>query len=199
MRKTMDRLPDLISSAEKSGAFHLGGSVVPKELGDTLARLVWESFSDYLVEPTTGTLLTDLGIPAPDEGVLDEHSAGELLILHLWAHTRAVQLSFFRRAPEPLVRATLDSLHRAVFDDMVSNGTPPHHLPVFEQRVSARYAEYYEGAEVSDERVGEVAARHLAATPERDLTTPARALADRAVEVANPLRDYLDDLELSEA
>jgi hypothetical protein len=195
----MDSIPDLISSAGKSDAFHLGGSVVPRELGDTLARLVWESFSDFLVEPTTRTLLADLGVPAPDEGVPDEHSAEELLILHLWAHTRAVQLSFFGRAPEHLVRATLDSLHRAVFDDMVTNGTPPHHLPVFEQRVSARYAEYYEGAEASDERVGEVAAGHVASASERELSNAARALADRAVEVVNPLRDYLDDLELSEA
>jgi hypothetical protein len=192
----MSNFLDIDVVAGGSGGVGSGGAVTPVDLADTLARLVWEGFSDFLVEPSTRVLLAQLGAPVGDEDLPDERTAEELLILHLWAHTRAVQLSYFRRAPEALVRETLDALHQAVFEDMVANGTPRHQLPLFEQRVGARYAEYYEAAERSDEGVGAVAAGHLAAEEVRVHPDGARLLAERAVEVANPLRDYLDELEL---
>jgi hypothetical protein len=194
----MDRYLDLDAVAKDPDELVPERAATPSELGDSLARLVWESFSDFLVEPATRTLLGDLGIP-PVEGVPDERTTEEFLILHLWVHTRAVQLSFFRRAPDAHVRQALDSLHEAVFEDMVANGTPRHQLPVFEQRVSARYSEYYEAAEVSDARVGDVALRHVAADPNPELPGGAQALAERAVEIANPLMDYLDAVRLTEA
>jgi hypothetical protein len=195
----MSQFLDFDIVAGDPGGVESEGPVTPVDLADTLARLVWESFSDFLVEPTTRLLLAGLGAPLGDPDLPDERTAEEILILHLWAHTRAVQLSYFRRAPEALVRETLDALHQAVFHDMVEHGTPRHQLPVFEQRVGARYAEYYEAAERSDAEVGEVAAAHLAAPGVEVHPEGARLLAERAVEVANPLRDYLDELELIEA
>jgi hypothetical protein len=171
----------------------------PSQLGDTLAQLVWESFSDFVADAEYRPLLLRLGIPLED-GLPPERIAEELLILHLWAHSRAVQLSLFRRVPEADARSTLDHLHGAVFEDMVKNGTPEAQLPVFEQRVSARYTEYYAAAEQSDQRVGEVALEHLveagAAEPGQGA---ARLLTERAIEIANPLRDFVSGVELVEA
>ena len=111
-------------------------------------------------------------------------------------HSRAVQLSFFRRAEDEAVRAVLDQMHRAIFDDMVANGTPRPRIPVFEQRVSARYADYYAAAETSDARVGKVAVDHLVERKKPKSALPARRLTERAVEIATPLRDFLDGVDL---
>jgi len=194
--ESMASVPDLDAVAGGPEGFGSGGPVTPDDLADGLARLVWESFSDFVMEPTVQALLDELGITV-DEGLPGERAAEELLILHLWAHTRTVQLSFFQRAPEPLVRATLDGLHQAIFQDMVEGGTPRHQLPVFEQRMGARYAEYYEAAQVSDAEVGRVAVNHLCSGKSDAHEASARILAERIVEVANPLRDYLDELELT--
>jgi hypothetical protein len=195
----MSQFLDFDSVAADPGGVGSDGPVTPVDLADTLARLVWEGFSDFLVEPHTRVLLAELGAPVGDQDLPDERTAEEILILHLWAHTRAVQLSYFRRAPDALVRRTLDALHQAIFDDMLDNGTPRHQLPLFEQRVGARYAEYYEAAERSDAEVGEVAAGNMVAQGVEVHPDGARLLAERVVEVANPLRDYLDELELIEA
>jgi hypothetical protein len=192
----MHGFPDLDQVRSEMEAPYPSGRMSPQELGDTLAQLVWESFSDFIADPEYRPLLLRLGIPLED-GLPTERIAEELLILHLWAHSRAVQLSLFRRVPESDVRTTLDHLHRAVFEDMVKNGTPEAQLPVFEQRVSARYTEYYAAAEQSDQRVGEVALEHLV---EAGLNGPgagaARVLTERAIEVANPLRDFVSGVEL---
>jgi hypothetical protein len=194
----MSQFLDFDTVAGDAGGVGARGPVTPADLADTLARLVWEGFSDFLVEPSAQVLLAELGAPVSDDGLPEERTAEELLILHLWAQTRAVQLSYFRRAPEALVRETLDALHQAIFDDMVANGTPRHQLPLFERRLAARYAEYYEAAQRSDEEVGGVVARHLAAEDAEVHPDGARLLAERAVEVANPLRDYLDEVELTD-
>ncbi len=174
-------------------ALHPPRTMSPKELGDTVAHFVWESFSDFLVAPEMAELLAALELEV-DGGVPPERETGELLIFHLWAHTRAIQLSFVRRGPEEQVREGLDALHRAVFEDMVENGTPEAQLPVFEQRVSARYAEYHAAAADSDEALGKAAAAHLGS--EAPSPEAARILMERAVEVANPLRDFLADVDL---
>ena len=87
-------------------------------------------------------------------------------------------------------------MHRAVFDDMVEHGTPAGQLPLFEQRVGARYAEYNQAAADSDQELSRVAVRHL--TGRSGGPAQAVALLDRALSVANPLRDFLEDVELQE-
>jgi hypothetical protein len=174
-------------------------SMTPRALGEHLAHLVWESFSDFLTDEEPRKLMSEMGLTR-EEGLPDERVAGELLIFHLWSHTRAVQLAFVGTPAEARLRETLDALHHAFFQDMVENGTPEAHLPVFEQRVSARYSEYYAAAEYSDARVGQAVLAHLVP---RDQTTEgpptmAQALTERAIELANPLRDFLRDVELSE-
>ena len=174
--------------------FRAPQTMTPHELGDSLARLVWESFSDFIAEGDVEISLKDL-LAATEDGVAEQHAAEEALIFLMWAHTRGTQLAFIGRANEDLVRRGLDIMHGAVFDDMVDHGTPRAQLPIFEQRVSARYAEYASAAEVSDIRLGRVVVRHL--TGRDDVSESAvRAVAERAIAVANPLRDFLEDVEL---
>jgi hypothetical protein len=173
----MDHFLDLETIRAEMTSPHPSGRMTPEELGDNVARFVWESFSDFLVDPQLLALLNRMGIPIED-GVPQERAAEELLIFHMWTHSRAIELSFHRRVPQDAIRRALDHLHRAIFEDMVTNGTPRPQIPVFEQRVSARYAEY----------------RHLGGSSVSP--TAARRLTDRAVEVANPLRDYLEGVDL---
>ena len=177
--------------------FRIPSSMTPDELGDNLARLVWESFSDFLANDDTEVPLTDLGVPE-DEGVPDPHSTEEALIFLMWAHTRGTQLAFLSREREELIKEGLDALHRNVFEDMVSHGTPASHLPIFEQRVSARYSEYHQAAEVSDEALGNAVMRHLTRRAGHD-DRLVRAVSERAIAVAEPLRDFLEDVDLEEA
>jgi hypothetical protein len=181
--KTMDGRSDFLAPR----------SMTPEELGDTVARLVWEHFTDFITEGGAGALLRDLGRPVPD-GVPDGHAAEEILIFFMWAHTRGIQQAFVGRAPDERLRATLDALHRALFEDLVAHGTPGSQLPLFEQRVAARYAEYSAAAGESDARVGEAAIRHLGGSA-RDLA-PGWSLTERAIVAAHPLRDFLEDVEL---
>jgi hypothetical protein len=164
------------------------------ELGDSLAQLVWENFSDFIAEGDASELLGAMGIQEPEE-TLDARMAEEMLIFLMWAHTRGVQLAFLGRDGEELVKNALDSMHRAVFDDMVQNGTPASEIPLFEQRVSARYADYYSAAEVSDTRLGATAFRNVTGTVPTDADR-IRTCAQRAVSVANPLKDFLEDISL---
>jgi hypothetical protein len=89
----------------------------------------------------------------------------------------------------------LDAFHAAIFQDMVDNGTPQAQVPLFEQRVGARYAEYYAAAGRSDGDLGKAVARHLAGS-RRSPDSLAEALTERAIAVANPLRDFLEEVEL---
>ena len=177
--------------------FRAPRTMTPDELGDSLARLVWESFTDFLSSGDTEVSLAQLGVPTED-GIPDAHTSEEALIFILWCHTRAVQLAFLSRAADRLVKAGLDAMHRAVFEDMVENGTPRSHLPIFEQRVGARYSEYHAAAATSDASLGEVVVHHLAPDGDRD-GTMAMAVAERALAVADPLRDFLEEVELIES
>lgn len=170
-----------------------GAPLSPEELGEHVAHMVWESYSDFMTSEELARLVVRLGIPTVD-GVPEEDSAKELLILHLWAHTRAIQLGLApREEAEGTVRQILDTLHRAVYDDLAESGYPRGQLPLFEQRVSARYADYYAAARSGDEVVGKVAARYLAAAPPPEAGS---ILTRRAVEVARPLRDWLEEVEI---
>jgi hypothetical protein len=174
--------------------FQTPQSMTPDQLGDTLARLVWESFSDFIADGDAEVLLGNLGLTRED-GIPAEAAAEEILIFLMWTHTRGIQLAFHGRSDRTLVREGLDSFHSAIFQDMVDNGTPRAQLPLFEQRVSARYAEYYAAAERSDQDLGRAVARHLAGARPGSASLAA-ALTERALEVANPLRDFLEEVEL---
>ncbi len=169
-------------------------NMTPEELGDTLARLVWESFSDFIADGDAEVLLGDLGVTLED-GVPEGASAEEILIFLMWAHTRGLQMAFIGRSDRALVREGLDAFHSAIFEDMVSNGTPRSQLPFFEQHVSARYAEYYSAAGRSDAHLGKAVARHLSGS-RKSPASLAAALKERAIEVAKPLRDFLEEVEL---
>ena len=174
--------------------FRAPQTMTPAELGDSLARLVWESFSDFLAREDVETPLPDVDTLYDDERRA-RRTAEEALIFFLWAHTRGAQLAFLGRAPDQRIREGLDELHRAVFEDMVQHGTPSGQLPLFEQRVSARYAEYNQAAAESDALLGAVVSRHLAGNAARGEGL-AEAIRERAVAVANPLKDFLEDVVL---
>jgi hypothetical protein len=176
--------------------FRAPQTMTTHELGDSLARLVWESFSDFLSKEDVETPLDDASTMYDDDAVA-HRTAEEALIFFMWAHTRGVQLAFLGRAPDERIRRGLDALHVAVFEDMVDHGTPSAQVPLFEQRVSARYAEYHQAAAESDGKLGEAVSRHLLDGIVRESTSA--AISERAVAVANPLRDFLEDVELIEA
>lgn len=173
--------------------FRAPQTMTPDELGENLARLVWESFSDFVSEGDTEIPISDLGV-STEEGLPGQHAAEEALIFLMWAHTRGAQLAFHGRTPDSLIREGLDRMHAAIYEDMREHGTPDAQLPIFEQRVSARYAEYYAAAAESDAAVGRAVVRHLVG--KSGSTRSARALTDRAIAVANPLRDFLEEVDL---
>jgi hypothetical protein len=177
--------------------FRIPQTLTPGELGDTLARLVWESFSDFMANGDAEASPEQLGIETED-GLPPGHLAEEALIFFMWAHTRGTQLAFVGRAEDPLIKGGLDSLHEAIFHDMAEQGTPVSQLPLFEARVGARYAEYNQAAAESDAELSRSAFRHLTGggdeTPER-----ATAVLERALAVASPLKDFLEEVQLVEA
>jgi len=172
--------------------FRAPQSMTTEELGDSLARLVWESFTDFLAHEDVETPMPG---PAATEEAPESIGAEEALIFFMWAHTRGAQLAFLGRIPDQTLRRGLDAMHQAVFEDMVLHGTPREQLPIFEQRVSARYAEYHHAASESDVRVGEAVSRHLGGDP-ADRGRIASAVTERALAVANPLKDFLEEVEL---
>ncbi len=176
--------------------FHAPQTMTPGELGDSLARLVWESFSDFLANDDVDSSLEGVD-KLYDDDAASSRTAEEALIFFMWAHTRGAQLAFLGRAPDERIRQGLDALHSAVFEDMVENGTPKSQLPFFEKRVVARYAEYHQASSESDAKLGQVVSRRLLGDSARESVQ--EALSERAVAVANPLRDFLEEVELVDA
>jgi hypothetical protein len=167
------------------------------ELGDNLAQLVWESFSDFIERR---------GIPAGDGDGEDTDTTvltmptvepEEALIFFMWLHTRSCQQAYGRRPDR--VKRVLDAMHSAIYEDLEGQSFFSRlQLPLFEQRVSARYAEYYEAATgETDEKVVEVAARHVLVNGMR---RPAITLdlAEAATVTSGPLRDFLGEIEPEE-
>jgi hypothetical protein len=187
----------VLEDGAQMNEFRAPQTMTPDELGDTLAHLVWESFSDFIAKGDAEVPLTELGVET-DDGLPEAHATEEALIFLMWAHTRGAQQAFVGRAPGELLRAGLDSMHIAVFEDMVKNGTPRGQLPLFEQRVGARYAEYHHAAALSDAHLGRTVVRHITGRDDAN-DALASAVRDRAVAVANPLKDFLEDVELVEA
>lgn len=176
--------------------FQAPKSMTTEELGENLTRLVWESFSDFIADVDVEAPVSELteGPRMDGEATEDAATAEESLIFLMWAHTRGTQLAFIGRTEEELVRKGLDHMHQAVFEDMVEHGTPRSRLPYFELRAGARYAEYSAAAEVSDARLGRAVVRHLRGFD--DTPEVVKGVAERAIAVANPLRDFLEDVEL---
>lgn len=179
---------------EPTQEFRAPENITPEDLANDLARLVWESFSDFVAAGDTESALAGLGL-IDEGGNPDQRAVEEALIFLMWAHTRGAQMAFLGRAPDELVKRALDGLHSAVFEDMVENGTPQTQLPLFEQRVGARYQEYHSASAQSDGRLGQAAVRHLTGgEPVSDVVT--WAVTERALAVARPLKDYLEDVQL---
>lgn len=166
------------------------------ELGDNLAQLVWESFSDFIERR---------GLPAEksdDEGgaavlVLPTVEPEEALIFFMWLHTRACQQALGTDADQ--VKGVLDAMHQALYEDLEARAVSRVQLPLFEQRVSARYSEYYDAASnQTDEKVVEVAARHVLVN---GIKRPAITLdlAESATVTSGPLRDFLRDITVGDA
>ncbi len=162
------------------------------ELGDSLAQLVWESFTDFIErrglppESTGGTAVLALPTVEPEEA----------LIFFMWLHTHACQQAC---ADQPeRVRQVLDAMHHAIYEDLEPRAIPRVQLPLFEQRVSARYIEYYEAAtRATDEKVVEVAARHVLINGMR---RPAITLelAEAATVTSGPLKDFLLEVRIEQ-
>ncbi len=164
------------------------------ELGDSLAQLVWESFTDFIERR---------GLPAdtPEDGgaaviALPTVEPEEALMFFMWLHTHACQQACPDQ-PER-VKQVLDSMHQALYEDLGARAIPRVQLPLFEQRVSARYIEYYEAATTeTEEKVVEVAARHVLINGMR---RPAITLelAEAATVTSGPLKDFLLEVRIDE-
>ncbi len=165
------------------------------ELGDNLAQLVWESFTDFIERRATPGLATD------DDGgaavlTLPTVEPEEALIFFMWLHTRACQQACGHR-PDA-ARSVLDAMHKALYEDLEARSISRVQLPLFEQRVSARYIEYYEAASgAADEKVVEVAARHVFMD---GVSRPAVVLelGEAATVTSGPLRDFLQEIRLDD-
>lgn len=164
------------------------------ELGDNLAQLVWESFSDFIErrgfqgegEPNGGAGVLVMPTVEPEEA----------LIFFMWLHTRACQQACGGDAERGT--KVLDAMHSAIYEDLGGRSVPRVQLPLFEQRVSARYAEYYDAASrQTHEKVVEVAARNVLVN---EIPRPGILLdlAEAATVTSGPLRDFLHDIELDE-
>lgn len=166
------------------------------ELGDNLAQLVWESFSDFIERRGLGEEDGEEDGGGAAVLALPTVEPEEVLIFFMWLHTRACQQACLER-PD-CVREVLDSMHRALYEDMEARVIPRVQLPLFEQRVSVRYTEYYDAAtDSSAEKVVEVAARHVLVN---GMPRPAIVLelAEAATVTSGPLRDFLEEIELTD-
>ena len=165
-----------------------------RELADRLSQLVWEHASDFLEGGTPG------GDVAPD--LLANHPVDldEVLIFFLWVHTHVVQQAYAGRYPADVVKKLLDAMHRRVFADLEEHGIPASRLPLFEQVISSRYADYYGAAKAEEgQRIGELAAS-LIDDDQGDAEGSealAAALAQASVMIAGPLRDFLLEVRLA--
>ncbi len=165
----------------------------PRELGEHLARLVWETFTDLLIDAEVSDLLIRLGGES-EPGRPTASSVRELLVYVMWAHTRGVQQAFLEGSATTAARA-LDEMHRLVYRDLSDWGAQRSTLPLFEQVVAARYEELNKEAGQGDIAVGAACAKALGggeAVKDED----AQVLASVALAVAAPMRDYYKGVRL---
>lgn len=161
------------------------------ELADRLSQLVWEHVTDFLEGGSPGS---ELRMELADRPV----DLDELLIFFLWVHTHVVQQAYAGRYSSSVVKQLLDAMHRRVFADLEEHGIAASRLPLFEQVISSRYAEYYAAAKSETQRIGELAASLVDDQSDgTDRDALAAALAQASVEVAGPLRDFLVEVRLA--
>ncbi len=177
--------------------FRAPETMTPDELGDHLARLVWENFSDFVTDKKGKALLDRLGL-MEKEGIPNQTAAEEVLIFLLWTHTRGIQRTFGGTNSGALARLALDVLHKAVFEDLVENGTPKEELPIFEQRMSRRYSQYSQAATESDQTVGSMVIQNLSRSTDVR-AEEALELTHWAVAMTKPLQDFYGEVRLVEA
>jgi hypothetical protein len=165
------------------------------ELGDNLAQLVWESFTDFIerrgVAPDGGNGNGETAVLA-----MPTVEPEEALIFFMWLHTRAAQQAHGHQ--RELLKKVLDAMHGAIYEDLGERVMSPGQLPLFEQRVSVRYSEYYDAASRdTEEQVVEVAARHVLVN---GMHRPGIVLelAEAATVTSGPLRDFLLDVEIGD-
>jgi cation transport regulator ChaB len=165
------------------------------ELGDNLAQLVWESFTDFIERRGVGSK-EENGESETAVLAMPTVEPEEALIFFMWLHTLALQQAS-ADAPEQ-VKRVLDAMHQAIYEDLEGRAIPRVQLPLFEQRVTVRYTEYYEAAtDQTDEKVVEVAARRVLIN---GMKRPAITLdlAESATVTSGPLQDFLRDIEIDE-
>ena len=162
-----------------------------RELADRLSQLVWEHASDFLEGGTPGG---DVGADVLADRPVD---IDEILIFFLWVHTHVVQQAYAGRYSPAVVKRLLDAMHRRVFADLEEHGIPSSRLPLFEQVISSRYADYYGAAKSETQRIGELAASYVDDEDGKGREALAGALAQAAVEIAGPLKDFLLDVRLA--
>jgi len=169
-----------------------------QDLASRLSQLVWESVTDFMEEGSLG-----LGSTRSAQAIVGRSvDVDEILIFFLWVHTRVVQQAFAPRYPGEVVKTLLDGMHRHVFADLEQHGMASSRLPIFEQLISARYAEYYSAAKGEDSMIGRVAALYVdeEGIGEAGGADPmAAALAQAATDAAGPLRDFLEEVQLAPA
>ena len=162
------------------------------ELADRLSQLVWEHVTDFLEGGTPGS---DIG-----SDVLANHPVDldEVVIFFLWVHTHVVQQAYAGRYDGAVVKRLLDAMHRRVFADLEDHGIAASRLPLFEQVISSRYAEYYGAAKSETKRIGEVAAARVNDRPGvGEGAALAGILAQASIEIAGPLRDFLMEIRIA--
>ncbi len=72
---------------EATREFGTPETITPEHLGDDLARLVWESFTDFVSEGRVESPPSGLG-PMDLDGEPDQHAVEKALIFLMWANTR---------------------------------------------------------------------------------------------------------------
>ncbi len=83
--------------------FHSPQTMTPTELGDGLAQLIWESFSDFFTKEDAEPSLPDINIFSEDEN-RSSRTIEEALIFFMWTYIRGVQMAFLGRVPDERIR-----------------------------------------------------------------------------------------------
>ena len=102
----------LSTSIDEAQDFYTPQTITARELGDGLAQLVWESFSDFFTTEDEEFLLPQINVFSEDEQSSGRTSE-EALIFFMWAYTRGAQMAFLGQVPDERLRTGLDALHQA--------------------------------------------------------------------------------------
>ena len=173
---------------DETAGFRVPQNMTPQDLGDTLARLVWESFSDFIADGDAEVLLGDLGPHARGRHPRRGSSRGDSDLPHVGPHSGTPAWPSSAGRTESWSGKGLDAFHSAIFQDMVDNGTPQAQVPSFRADGSVPGTpSTIPLPERSDVELGKAVARHLAGSRQSP-DSLATALTEKAIAVANPSR-----------